>query len=163
MYALNRAGLSSDVIFGMLHDDDRAWGKIREWTSAAKAAHALRNARVGLLGHPFEGMLDMNADPTAFDSAFGMHIDMLEMCDLKKRVDEATPADVARMKRRIENFFWFPEPGADAIAGPVTPEALDWSARVAVGLERLVADLPASLSARRCSRRGESRWRAKET
>lgn len=140
MYALQRAGLSADVIFGMLHDDDRAWGLIAEWTSAAKAAHALRNARIGLLGHPFEGMLDMNADPTAFDAAFGMHIDMLEMCDLKKRVDQATRAEVDHMRGRIQDFFCFPEPGPDAIAGPVTPEALDWSARVAVGLERLVAD-----------------------
>jgi L-arabinose isomerase len=140
MYALKRAKLPADVIFGMLDNDDRAWGAIREWTNAARAAHALRNARIGLLGHPFEGMLDMNADPTAFDTAFGMHIDMLEMCDLRKRVHEATPAEVDGMKRRMEEFFRFPEPGADKIAGPVTPEALDWSARVAVGLDRLVAD-----------------------
>jgi L-arabinose isomerase len=140
MYALKRAGPSGDVIFGMLHDDDRAWEMIREWTSAARAAHTLRNARIGLLGHPFEGMLDMNADPTAFDSVFGMHIDMLEMCDLKKRVDAAGRAEVDAMKRRMQDFFRFPEPGADGIAGRVTPEALDWSARVAVGLEHLVAD-----------------------
>jgi L-arabinose isomerase len=43
-------------------------------------------------------------------------------------------------RSRIQDFFCFPEPGPDAIAGPVTLEALDWSARVAVGLERLVAD-----------------------
>jgi len=139
-YALHRAGLECDVVFGMLHNDDRAWGSIQDWVLAAKAAHALRNARIGLLGHPFEGMLDMNADPTAFDAAFGMHIDMLEMCDLKKRVDSASAAEVAAMKARIEEFLWFPEPGADKIAGPVTPEALDWSARVAVGLEKLAAD-----------------------
>jgi len=139
-YALKRAGLPTDVVFGMLHDDERAWGVLREWVMAAQAAHALRNARIGLLGHPFEGMLDMNADPTAFDATFGMHVDMIEMCDLKARVDAATEAEVAQMKERIDDFFWFPEPGADAIAGRVTPEALDWSARVAVGLEKLVAD-----------------------
>lgn len=139
-YALKRVGLASDVIFGMLDEDARAWGAIEEWVRAARAAQALRNARIGLLGHPFEGMLDMNADPTAFDAAFGMHVDMLEMCDLSKRAGEATPAEVARMKERIEDFFCFPEPGADAIAGRVTPEALDWSARVAVGLEKLASD-----------------------
>jgi L-arabinose isomerase len=69
-----------------------------------------------------------------------MHIDMVEMCDLKKRVDGATQAEVEEMKRRIRDFFCFPPPGADRIAGPVTPEALDWSARVAVGLEKLVED-----------------------
>jgi len=139
-YALKRAGLRCDVVFGMLEGDERAWMALREWCRAARAAHALKNARIGLLGHPFEGMLDMNADPTAFDAAFGMHVVMVEMCDFKKRVDEAGAGEVARMKSRIEEFFWFPEPGADAIAGRVTPEALEWSARVAVGLEKLVAD-----------------------
>ncbi len=139
-YALKRAGLFPDVVFGVLRDDDRAWGILREWAVAARAAHAVRNARIGLLGHPFEGMLDMNADPTAFETSFGMHVEMLEMCDLKKRVDEATGAEVRRMKEQITNFFCFPEPGADAIAGCVTPEALEWSARVAVGLEKLVED-----------------------
>jgi L-arabinose isomerase len=101
----------------------------------------LRNARLGLLGHPFEGMLDMNADPTAFDAAFGMHVNMIEMCDLKKRVDEATHEKVAAMKSHIEEFFTFPPPGADfRVAGLVTPEALERSARVAVGLEKLAAD-----------------------
>lgn len=141
MYALRRAGLPADVIFGMLHDDDRAWGAIEEWTRAAKAYNALRNARIGLLGHPFEGMLDMNADPTAFDAAFGMHVNMIEMCDLKKRVDEAAHEEVAAMKSYIEEFFTFPPPGADSrIAGLVTQQALERSARVAVGLEKLVAD-----------------------
>jgi L-arabinose isomerase len=139
-YALRAAGLGVNVVFGTLRGDERAWGIIREWVRAAKAAHALRNARIGLLGHPFEGMLDMNADPTAFDSFFGMHIDMLEMCDLKKRVDEASQGEVETMKATIREFFCFPEPGADRIAGPVTAEALDWSARVAVGLERLAGD-----------------------
>jgi L-arabinose isomerase len=139
-YALKRSGFQTDAVFGMLHNDDRAWNKVREWAVAARAAHSLRNARIGLLGHPFEGMLDMNVDPTAFDAGFGMHIDMIEMCDLKKRVDMATQADVDAMKAKINDFFWFPEPGADAIAGRVSPESLDWSARVACGLERLVDD-----------------------
>lgn len=140
VYALKRAGFAPDVVFGRLHDDERAWGILREWTLAARAAHALRDARIGLLGHPFEGMLDMNADPTAFDAAFGMHIEMLEMCDLKKRVDGAREDEVQRMLEQIRSFFWFPDPGADRIAGPVTPQALEWSARVAVGLEKLACD-----------------------
>jgi L-arabinose isomerase len=140
LYAVKRARLQADVVFGMLHGDERAWEQIRQWTRAAQAAHTLRNARIGLLGHPFEGMLDMNADPTAFTAAFGMHIDMIEMCDLKKRVDHVTAVEAEAMKAKIRDFFWFPEPGADAVAGPVTEAALDWSARVACGLERLVTD-----------------------
>ena len=139
-YALKRARLPVDIVFGMLHDDARAWGALREWVNAAQAAHALRNARIGLLGHPFEGMLDMNADPTSFDATFGMHVDMIEMCDFAQRVRAVTLDEVSLMRQRIDDFFWFPEPGADAVAGPVTAESLEWSARVAVGLEKLAAD-----------------------
>ncbi len=140
-YALKRAGLATDVVFGMLRDDDRAWGKIEDWVAAARVASALRDARIGLLGHPFEGMLDMNVDPTAFSTHFGTHVEMVEMCDLANRVRLASDDEVRAMKARIEEFFVFPKPGADAIAGPATPEAIGWSARVAVGLEKLVSDL----------------------
>ena len=139
-YALRRAGIPTDVIFGKLHDDPRAWGLIAEWVRAAAAVHALRNARIGLLGHPFEGMLDMNADPTLFDSTFGMHIDMIEMCDLAKRVAQVTKPQLDEMRDRIASFFSFPAPGADTIAGPASPEALDRAARVAIALDRLVDD-----------------------
>jgi L-arabinose isomerase len=141
MYALRRCGLRADTIFGMLHGDERSAKQISEWVYAAKAVHALKNARIGLLGHPFEGMLDMNVDPTSFTVAFGMHVDMIEMGDLAKRVDEATEDEIAAMTKRIEDFFTFPEPGSDSsIAGKVTPQSLRDSARVAVGLEKLVAD-----------------------
>lgn len=139
VYAMQRAGLPTDVVFGMLHEEG-VWRRIEEWVRAAGAAHALRNARIGLMGHPFEGMLDVNADPSAFDSTFGMHVDMIEMCDFKKRVDAVTPAEAARMVEGIQDAFSFPDPGPDSCASRVTPEALQWPARVAVGLERLVAD-----------------------
>jgi L-arabinose isomerase len=141
MYALRRCGLRADTVFGMLHGDERSAKQVKEWVYAAKAVHALKNARIGLLGHPFEGMLDMNVDPTSFTVAFGTHVDMIEMGDLAKRVDEATEDEIAAMTRRIEDFFTFPEPGSDSsIAGKVTPQSLCDSVRVAVGLEKLIAD-----------------------
>lgn len=140
-YALRRSGIKTRAIFGLLDGDARAWRQIEDWVLAAKVLRSLRNARIGLLGHPFEGMLDMNADPTAFTSAFGMHVEMVEMCDFKKSVDAVSAADAQHMKAKIRDFFCFPEPGSDPIAGPVSDKSLDWSARVAVGLERLAKDL----------------------
>jgi len=141
VYALRRAGMPPvDVVFGMLHDDERAWQKIGAWAQAAKVARRLRRARLGFLGHAFEGMLDMNADPTAFNAQLGMSVEMVEMCDLKKCVDQVSDGQIAGMEARIREFFCFPPPGADAIAGPVSAEGLRWSARVAVALEQLIAN-----------------------
>ncbi|WP_263409006.1 L-fucose/L-arabinose isomerase family protein [Terriglobus tenax] len=141
MYALRRCHLRADTVFGKLHDDPRSEKLVREWVYAAKAVHALKNARIGLLGHPFEGMLDMNVDPTSFTVAFGMHVDMIEMGDLATRVAGVTEEEIGGMIRRIEDFFTFPEPGSDStITGKVTPESMRNAARVAVGLEKLVHD-----------------------
>ncbi|MBI4876081.1 MAG: L-fucose/L-arabinose isomerase family protein [Acidobacteria bacterium] len=127
------------VLFGMLHGDERVRAKIRDWVDAAKAAHALRNGRIGFLGHAFEGMVDMYADPGLVEAAFGLHMEMIEMCELKKFIDSVTERETEAMMAQIRDYFVFPEPGVDPIAGPVRPESLAWSARVAVGLERLVA------------------------
>lgn len=139
--ALQRCGIEPmDVIVGKLHDDERAWGKVLDWAALAPVLHDLRNARIGSMGHIYEGMLDMHSDPTMFTGAFGMHIEVLEMDDLAVRVDRVTPDEGRAKEDEIRGMFDFPEPGADPLAGPVTPEALQRAARVAVGLDQLVKD-----------------------
>jgi L-arabinose isomerase len=65
---------------------------------------------------------------------------VLEIDDLGERVAAAAADDVAAKTAEIEAMFAFADPSADPIAGTIEPEQLDWSARVAVGLDRLVAD-----------------------
>jgi L-arabinose isomerase len=137
--ALQRAGIDvPGMVVGVL-DDECAWQRIAEWCKVARAYAAVRDARIGVLGHVYEGMLDMNSDPTMFDGWFGLHCEHLEMDDLQACVDEVSDAEVARKRQEIAGMFDFPAPGADPIAGPAKPEDLAWSARVACGLERLFA------------------------
>lgn len=104
----------------------------------ARAYHVVRHARIGVMGHVYEGMLDMNSDPTMFDAAFGLHCEHVEMDDLQACVDEVTPAEVEHKLDEVHTLFAFPTPGADPIAGPAGPNELRWAATVACGLERLV-------------------------
>lgn len=139
--ALNRADIGvAGMVVGTLYDDPTAWNRIEGWTRVARAYAAVRNARIGVMGHVYEGMLDMNSDPTMFDGLFGMHCEHVELDDLHARVEQATDEEVERTVEEIHAIFDFPEPGADPIAGPAKPEDLRWAARVACGLERLVAD-----------------------
>ena len=139
--ALLRCGIEpADVIVGQLWDDDRAWIRVLDWVSLAPVLHDLKNARIGNMGHVYEGMLDMHSDPTMFTAHFGMHVEVLEMDDLAVRVAKVTHDEAAAKIDEVRRVFEFPEPGADPIAGPVTPKALEQSARVAVGLDRLVED-----------------------
>jgi L-arabinose isomerase len=137
--ALRRADIEiAGMVVGTLEDDEKAWRSIREWCLVARAVAAVRKARIGVMGHVYEGMLDMNSDPTMFDAHFGMHCEHLELDDLAACVREATDAEVRTKLDEIRALFDFPAPGADPIAGPAKPEDLEWAARAACGLDRLV-------------------------
>lgn len=138
--ALRRANIElAGMVVGTLYDE-KSWDRIFGWCKVARAYSAVRKARIGVMGHVYEGMLDMNSDPTMFDARFGMHCEHIEMDDLQVRVDAVTDDEVKRKVEEIHALFEFPEPGSDPIAGPAKPEDVEWSARVACGLERLVQD-----------------------
>ena len=137
-YALNRAGLD---VLGMVvgaAGDERAWKRVLEWCQVARAYVALRDARIGLLGHVYEGMLDMNVDPTAFDAVFGMHCEHLELDDLHACVEDVTDDALGRKLAEVRALFQFPADRTDPIAGPAHADDLRWAVRVACGLDRLV-------------------------
>jgi L-arabinose isomerase len=138
--ALTRAGIRYRTLTGTLLDGDPAWDALAEWLDAARAVHDLRGARIGFLGHTYPGMLDMYSDFTQVHAQTGAHVEVLEIDDLVSRVESADAAAVERKRDEIREVFDLAEAGSDPIAAEITPEVFDWSARVAVGLDRLVAD-----------------------
>jgi L-arabinose isomerase len=127
--AFARAGVRFRVVSGMLHDDPSAWGEIADWCRAARVARALRGSRIGFLGHTYPGMLDMYSDFTAVSAQAGIHVEVLEMCDLDECVEQATADDVEARIAAARGTFQLED---------VAPDDLAWAARVAAGLDRLV-------------------------
>ena len=70
----------------------------------------------------------------------GAHVEVLEIDDLGARVAAVTDAERDAKLDELRASFDFADPSADPIAGPITDEQLDWAARVAAGLDRLVED-----------------------
>jgi L-arabinose isomerase len=138
--AFTRARIPYDTVAGTIEDDDRAWARIGAWVRAAGVARSLRRSRIGFLGHVYPGMLDMYADFTMVHAQVGAHVEVLEIDDLASRVASATAQEVAAKEAEIRATFDFADPSGDPIAGPIEPEQLEWSSRVAVGLDRLAAD-----------------------
>jgi len=138
--AFTRARIPYDTVAGTIDDDPRAWEKIGSWVRAAGVARALRRSRIGFMGHVYPGMLDMYSDFTALHAQLGAHVEVLEIDDLGARVAAATGDEVTAKEAEIRAMFAFADPSADPIAGPIEPEQLAWSARVGVGLDKLVAD-----------------------
>ena len=138
--AFTRARIPYRTVTGTLLDDDPAWGVVREWLDATHAAHSLRSARIGFLGHTYPGMLDMYSDFTQVQAQTGAHVEVLEIDDLVERVESADDAAIERKGEEIRQTFDLADAGVDPIAAEITPEVFEWSARVAVGLDRLVED-----------------------
>ena len=138
--ACTRAGIPYDTVAGTIEDDERAWAKIAAWVRAAGVARSLRRSRIGFMGHAYNGMLDMYTDFTMVSAQIGAHVEILEIDDLGTRTAAASDEEVTAKLAEIRSMFAFADPSDDPIAGQIEDEQLDWSARVAVGLDRLVED-----------------------
>lgn len=129
--AFARARIPFEVVSGTL-SGDKPWREIAEWLDAARAVAALRKARVGFLGHTYPGMLDMYSDFTMVQAQTGAHIEVLEMCDLEKRLPAPEEAPVIARLGETRAVF--------DIADSVGSDDLLWATQVSVALDRMVAD-----------------------
>jgi len=125
----NRSGIQYDIVTGYLQDQE-AWTEIEAWTEAARVAAAMRNNRLGILGHYYGGMLDVYTDLTKQSATFGTHIEMLEMCELQKYRDEVADIEV---QSKIQEFH-----EAFDVASECKTAEIDRAARTSVALDKLV-------------------------
>ncbi|MHB8629043.1 MAG: L-arabinose isomerase family protein [Aggregatilineales bacterium] len=146
--AFARSRIAFHVVTGLLYPAagkanryyDRAWTQINEWIQATNVLHELSYSRFGFLGHTYPGMLDMYSDLTMHHAQLGTHIEVLEMDDLQARSASVSGVEIEGKIAEIYSIFDIAEPGRDKISMAVTDEAIEWSARVAVGLDKLVSD-----------------------
>lgn len=114
--------------------------QVQIWQHAIAAKTAFKYAQFGYLGHTYEGMYDMHTDPTAFSAAFKSHVKMLEMYELARNAEEVTGAQVAEKIALIRETFDIQDPSLDPLTDFVQDGDLEWSARMACALDRLVRD-----------------------
>ncbi|MFD4668568.1 arabinose isomerase [Lentzea sp. NPDC058450] len=129
--SFERAGISFRSVSGHL-EDDRAWQRIERWVRAAGVRGGLRHGRHGLMGHLYPGMLDVSTDLTSVSTQLGGHVEVLELDDLRVRVERVTESEVDQRKALARELF--------EVDGSVDEEDFAWGARVSVGLDRLVED-----------------------
>jgi L-arabinose isomerase len=117
----------------------KAWKEIEEWVKAATVKRTLQHARFGFLGNNYSGMLDMYSDFTMLQAQFGIHVEILEMCDLNHYLSEVAKEEVDQKLEEIKTFFKIVgDSPSDPIAKKPTQEQLEWSAKIAVAQEKMV-------------------------
>ncbi len=154
--AFVRAGIDFHVVSGLLgleqtpdisladevtaeHPDAiRAWTEIEEWVKAATVKRTLEFGRMGMLGHTYPGMLDLYSDFTMIQAQTGLHVELLEMCDLFEIERDITEAEIAAKLKETTDFFEISkDDSADPLAKKPTEEQMNASCRTAVALEKL--------------------------
>ena len=157
--ALARAGVPFHVVSGLLGLDKTpeisvanevtherpeaiaAWREISEWVRAASVTRTLQHGRMGFLGHTYPGMLDMYSDFTMIQAQTGLHVEILEMCDIARIAETVTEEEKQAKLREVDDMFIISEDSpADPLAKKPTTEQLDWSCTVAAAQEKLVRE-----------------------
>lgn len=119
-------------------NEQRIRERIGEFERAIAALAAFKYAKFGYLGHTYDGMYDMNTDPTAFAATFGAHVKMLEMCELAEYVTGASESEVKARIDEIKSKFDIREPSNDPLTDYVQEKDLEIAARNSVGLDKLI-------------------------
>lgn len=157
--ALNRAGIGCRIVNGLLGMDKtpeisaadentagkreavRAWKEIGEWVRAASVKRTLQHSRFGFLGNNYSGMLDMYSDFTMAQAQMGIHVELLEMCDLDRSLRTVTPLEIQVKMNQVREFFEISgDSPSDPIAKKPTEQQLEWSCKVAAAQEKMVTE-----------------------
>ena len=126
-----RCGIPFHQVTGMLEGDAEADREIDEWAEAARVASVMEHNRLGVMGHYYNGMLDIYSDLTQQCAHFGGHVEIVEVDEL---ADLRTKVDDAEIAARVDHFNETFDVQADC-----SREELERSARTSVALDRLVA------------------------
>jgi L-arabinose isomerase len=97
---LARAGIAFHQLTGVL-GDETVWSEIEDWIAAARVKKALADNRMGLLGHYYSGMLDIQTDLTQVAITFGSHIEHLEVDELSALRERVSAEDI---RARVADF-----------------------------------------------------------
>ena len=126
-----RAGIPFRQVTGYL-GEEHVWREIEGWLAAARVVAALREASLGLMGHYYNGMLDIQTDVTRISTVFGTHVEMLEVDELSGLREAVTEDEVGARVANFEASF--------EIQPDCSLEELRRAARTSVALDRLVAE-----------------------
>ena len=127
---LSRAGIAFHQVTGVL-GDEAVWTEIEEWIRAARVKKTLADNRLGLMGHYYSGMLDIQTDLTQVAITFGGHIEHVEVDELSALRGAVSDEEIEARAANFRNHF--------DVQPDCSLEELARAARTSVALDRFVA------------------------
>lgn len=125
-----RARIDFHQVTGSMEPHDPAWVQLDEWIEAARVVQIMAHNRLGLMGHYYNGMLDIHTDTTRQVACFGGHLEIVEVEELAAlRRTVTMPETEAKLREFHAAFDILPDCAA---------AELQRAARTAVALDKLV-------------------------
>jgi L-arabinose isomerase len=127
----SQAEIPFHLVTGTL-DDQEVWKEIGEWVDAAHVKNTMASARMGIMGHYYNGMLDVYTNPTPLSIGFGCHIQHVEIDELRRLRTLVTADELSGKLREIEKEF--------TILPECPRSELERAGRTACALDRLIKE-----------------------
>ncbi len=125
----NRAQIDFYMVSGYLKEP-YVWSQMDEYLAAIKVVKHMRHNRVGLMGHYYNGMLDVYSDLTQQSAVFGNHFEIIEFGQLKHFRDEVSNEELQKKLSQFNHAF--------AVAADCEQEELERAAATSVALDKIV-------------------------
>lgn len=129
--AFLRAGVQFHQITGVLDGDAFVDSALDDWIEAARVASVMRTSRVGLVGHYYNGMLDVYSDLTRLQSQIGPHFEIREFGEILALRGEVTEPEIDDRVALIRDQF--------DVQPDCSEHELRRAAKTSVALDRFVA------------------------
>ena len=88
------------IVVGHLHDE-RAYTKLDKYFTARQAVKDLRESNIGIIGHVFRGMYDIELSKTFFKSTFGVNVIQIQSSHLLDIWQEVTESEAEKETKAI--------------------------------------------------------------
>ena len=116
------------IVVGHLHDE-RAYTKIDKYMTAQQAVKNLREANIGIIGHVFRGMYDLELSKTFFKRTFGVNIIQIQSSHLLDVWAEVTEEEAEKETKALLSRYKCKN---------VTEIDVKRAMKLAIAMERLV-------------------------
>ncbi len=126
--ALIRTNRPFSILTGHLQDP-KMLEELHDYIEAAKVVHNLKNSRIGIIGHPYEGMVDLMVDQLSLRNKIGPVIWPLGHEEIARVATEITAEQVVKLIEEEELRYGLID---------VPQNVLEKSFRLALALERTV-------------------------
>lgn len=125
-----RSGICFFQVTGMLENDASSLQEIAEWIDAGRVAYRMEHNRLGVMGHYYNGMLDVYSDLTQQCAVFGGHMEIIEVDELTNLRQTVSSEESTRRVQAFRDTF--------DVQPDCPPVELERAASTSLALDRLV-------------------------